>query len=274
MFRYPSVSLGDELEITIVPPPMPVAGPMPVVFVLDPFLTRETVVGWASVYGRYSEGAMPPALIASASGHPTTDENRFCMALRIRDLTPTAVTGREWQPRLGAGQGPKLLAAIASEIVPFIEANYKVSTDRTIVGWSLGGLFVVYALFHGPRVFSRYLAVSPSLWWNDRLPLNWPSQSAAGDLNASVFLGVGAEEEAPGGGWLSEGFSDETIAWFRQVTNFRAFVADLALRPNPGLRLHSVVFPDEFHMTVYPAAVARGLVWLFQPGATPVPRSK
>jgi pimeloyl-ACP methyl ester carboxylesterase len=187
------------------------------------------------------------------------------MALRIRDLTPTAVTGREWQPRLGAGQGPRLLAAIAHEIVPFIEQNFAVTTDRTIIGWSLGGLFTLYALFHEPKVFQRFLAVSPSLWWENGLPLRWEEEWAAAhdDLDARLFLAVGANEEAPGGGWRSEGFSDQIIAWFQQVTNFRAFSDRLAARRYPSLKLGSVIFPDEYHMTVYPAAVARGLVSLF-----------
>ena len=135
-----------------------------------------------------------------------------------------------------------------------------------MIGWSLGGLFALNALFHRPEIFSRYLIVGPSLWWENRLPFAWEKAWAAAhdDLPARVFLAVGSEEEAPGGGWLSEGFSDEIIAWFRQVTNFRAFTRALRARKYPGLRLDSVVFPGEYHMTVYPAAVARGLVKLFE----------
>jgi predicted alpha/beta superfamily hydrolase len=267
VFRYRSDALGDDLQVTVVPPTLPLTRPAPVLFVLDPFLTLDVVVGWSSVYGLYSTGAVPPAVVVGV-GHPTEDESRF-MALRIRDLTPTPVTVREWRPPLGAGQGPKLLAAIADEIIPFVEANFAVNGDRTVIGWSLGGLFALYALFHEPRVFSRYLVVSPSLWWEDRLPFRWEKQWAESspDLRARVFMAVGAREEAPGGGWLSEDFSDEIIAWFRQVTNFRSFVRRVKSRPYPNLDFDSIVFPDEYHMTVYPAAVARGLVRIF--GAAP-----
>jgi predicted alpha/beta superfamily hydrolase len=263
VFRYRSEALGDELEVTVVPPPLPSDRPAPVVVVLDPFLTLDVVVGWSNVYGLYSEGVIPPPVVVGI-GHPTDDEPRF-MALRNRDLTPTPVTVREWRPPLGAGQGPKFLRAIASEVMPFVEANFAVTGDRSVIGWSLGGLFALYALFHEPRIFSRYLIVSPSLWWEDRLPLVWEKQWAASarDLRARVFMAVGAREEAPGGGWLSEDFSDEIIAWFRQVTNFRVFARRLKSRAYPGLDFESVVFPDEYHMTVYPAAVARGLVRLF-----------
>ena len=139
--------------------------------------------------------------------------------------------------------------------------------DRTLIGWSLGGLFALYTLFHRPKTFRRYLAVSPSLWWDERLPLGWELAHAKSheDLRARLFLAVGSEEERPGGGWLSENFSDEIIAGFRQVSNFRALVRQLKSRRYPGLQFESVIFPGEYHMTVYPAAVARGLVDLFTP---------
>ncbi len=262
-FGYRSGALDDDLEVTVVLPEGAADTPAPVVFVLDPLLTLDVVVGWSRVYSRYSNGAVPP-LVVVGIGHPTRDEARF-MALRIRDLTPTPVTGRQWTPPLGAGRGQKMLAAIGDEIIPFIEANYAVTTDRTVIGWSLGGLFALSALFQEPRIFSRYLVVGPSLWWGDRLPLTWERDwaKAHGDLPARVFMAVGAREEAPGGGWLSEDFSDDLIAWFRQVSNFRSFVRRLKSRGYPSLQLDSVVFADEYHMTVYPAAIARGLVRLF-----------
>jgi predicted alpha/beta superfamily hydrolase len=265
IFVYRSMALDDDLEITVVPPATELETPAAVLFVLDPLLTLDVVVGWSRVYSRYSNGVVPPVTVVGI-GHPTSDEALF-MALRIRDLTPTPVTGRRWTPPLGAGRGPRFLSAIADEVIPFIERNFAVTADRTIIGWSLGGLFALSALFQQPRIFSRYLVVGPSLWWGDRLPLTWERDWAKThcDLAARLFMAVGAREEAPGGGWLSEDFSDELIAWFRQVTNFRTFVRRLKSRAYPGLQLDSVVFADEYHMTVYPAAVARGLVKLFAP---------
>jgi hypothetical protein len=197
-------------------------------------------------------------------GHATDDEHALTV-LRIRDFTPTAVHGRDWKPPLGAGNGPKLLAAIADEVMPFVEGTFAASADRTLIGWSLGGLFALNALFHRPGLFGRTLAVSPSLWWENRLPLTWERDWAAGhdDLPTRLFMSVGAREQDPGGGWLSEGFSDEIIAWFSQVTNFRTFVRRLKSRGYPNLRFDSTVFADEYHVSVYPAAVARGLVRLF-----------
>ena len=64
IFRYRSAHLGDDLEVTVVPPASAAGRLAPVLFVLDPFLMPETVVGWSRVYGRYSgrlfqKGAIP-----------------------------------------------------------------------------------------------------------------------------------------------------------------------------------------------------------------------
>jgi len=265
VYHFASTALGDTLEIAVVPPVTAAAGRFPVLFVLDPSLTLDTVVGWCGVYARYSDGAVPHTIVVGI-GYPTRDEREYA-GRRIRDLTPTAQTGSEWKPPLGAGHGPKLIEAIANEIIPFVEANYPAGSDRTVIGWSLGGLFALTALFRRPGLFQRYLIVSPSLWWDNRWAFAeeaaWAGSHA--DLPARLFMAVGSEEQTPSGGaWQSEGFSDEIIAWFRQVTNFRAFARRLKARHYASLRLNAVVFRDEFHMTVYPAAIARGLVKLFE----------
>src|SRR5437762_1463938 len=123
VFHHRSVKLGDTLEITVVPPvKLPKRGRAPVLYVLDPFLTLDTVVGWARVYERYAAGQVPGAFIVGI-GHPTDDEDDF-LYRRVRDLTPTPNSNPGWTPPLGAGQGTQFLDAIEDEIAPFVEANF------------------------------------------------------------------------------------------------------------------------------------------------------
>jgi uncharacterized protein len=57
------------------------------------------------------------------------------------------------------------LKALTQEIVPFIEANYRTSpSDRCLYGYSSSGFFVLYALFHQPDAFQRYIAGSGDLY--------------------------------------------------------------------------------------------------------------
>ena len=56
---------------------------------------------------------------------------------------------------------------IAEEVIPWTEENYKVSSRTAIMGESLAGLFVVDTFLHQPDMVQDYIAISPSLWWND-----------------------------------------------------------------------------------------------------------
>jgi predicted alpha/beta superfamily hydrolase len=50
-------------------------------------------------------------------------------------------------------------------LIPYINRSYKTNkTNNSIVGHSLGGLFVFYCLFKNDSLFTNYYALSPSLW--------------------------------------------------------------------------------------------------------------
>ena len=58
--------------------------------------------------------------------------------------------------------------------MPFIDEEYRtVQTDRGLYGFSMGGLFTVYTMLHHPDLFQRYIAGSPSLWWNDGITFTY-----------------------------------------------------------------------------------------------------
>jgi hypothetical protein len=56
---------------------------------------------------------------------------------------------------------------------------------------------------------------------------------------------------------------DEVMRKARMVSNLQELTNRLSSRGYPSLTLDSVVFPDEHHLTVFPAALSRGLVRLF-----------
>jgi predicted alpha/beta superfamily hydrolase len=87
---------------------------------------------------------------------------------RRRDLTgPTEVAGDlAVAPRVGGSAAFR--AFVRDELIPAIEARYRCTARRAIVGESLAGLFVVETLLLQPDLFERYVAISPSLWWNRR----------------------------------------------------------------------------------------------------------
>lgn len=85
---------------------------------------------------------------------------------RRRDLTgPTTVASDSAiAPRVGGSAAFRRF--IREELIPAIDARYRTTGERGIVGESLAGLFVVETFLRDPDLFTRYVALDPSLWWN------------------------------------------------------------------------------------------------------------
>ncbi|MFB9240498.1 alpha/beta hydrolase [Massilia antarctica] len=86
---------------------------------------------------------------------------------RRRDLTgPTTVASdKRIAPRVGGSAAFRQF--IRTELMPHIRSHYRTTADSGIVGESLAGLFIVETLLAEPALFDRYVAISPSVWWND-----------------------------------------------------------------------------------------------------------
>jgi predicted alpha/beta superfamily hydrolase len=185
-----------------------------------------------------------PQMILVGIGYGTEDPREW-RTTRRRDLTPTQVSDDE----LGvSGGAAAFLRFIREELMPLVNENYRTSSDNTLAGGSLGGLFALYALFHAPDTFQRYIIVSPSIWWGDRVTLEYEAGYAAdhSDLPAMVFMSVGGLEEPPG----SES---------QMISNMKELAERLRRRNYPSLHLETIVFDAETHVSVIAAATSRGL---------------
>lgn len=56
---------------------------------------------------------------------------------------------------------------LTQELMPEINKNYKTTSKTGIIGESLAGLFVMETFFLYPNSFDVYIAMDPSLWWNN-----------------------------------------------------------------------------------------------------------
>ena len=86
---------------------------------------------------------------------------------RRRDVTgPTEVEeDRKIAPRVGGSAAFRRF--IADELMPEIGRRYRVTDETGIIGESLAGLFIVETFFLQPELFDTYIALDPSLWWNN-----------------------------------------------------------------------------------------------------------
>ena len=92
---------------------------------------------------------------------------------RTRDLTPTNAS--MWRPdgteaKLPtSGGADRFLKFIETELIPRIEKDYRTQPYRVFAGHSFGGLFAIHAFLTRPEVFNAYIAVSPTMNWDNHL---------------------------------------------------------------------------------------------------------
>ncbi len=118
---------------------------------------------------------------------------------RKRDFTyPTTV--EEDKKRFPAtGHSDKFIAFIEKELQPYVDKKYRTNASKTIIGQSLGGLLATEILLKKPGLFSKYIIISPSLWWDNGSLLNLPSDTLHDPFpqKTDVYIGVGKEGLAP-----------------------------------------------------------------------------
>src|ERR1044072_4753775 len=87
---------------------------------------------------------------------------------RRRDMTgPTEnENDKKIAPRVGGSEAFRKF--IRDELMPQVKGRYRTTNERAIVGESLAGLFVVETFLLEPELFDTYIAIDPSLWWNDQ----------------------------------------------------------------------------------------------------------
>ncbi len=88
---------------------------------------------------------------------------------RNRDFTPThaPVQGASRFPT--SGSADRFLQFLETELFPLIDGEYRTHPYRLLCGWSLGGLLTAHTFLKSPDLFSAYIAISPSLWWDNQV---------------------------------------------------------------------------------------------------------
>ena len=127
---------------------------------------------------------------------------------RTRDLTPTK--WMETQPGSTTLQFPtsggadKFLKFIETELIPRIESQYRTQPYRIFAGHSLGGLFAIHAMMSRPELFNSYIAVSPSLQWDNQVLVKRAEEffKERKEFNKTLYVTLGNEKGA-----ITEGFN-------------------------------------------------------------------
>ena len=110
---------------------------------------------------------------------------------RKRDFTYPSNSVRDKLEYPMAGESNAFIQFIENEVQPLINTTYRVTSEKTLIGQSLGGLLATEILFKHPALFNNYIIVSPSLWWDDESLLAYSPKKRT--TPTSIYLAVGKE---------------------------------------------------------------------------------
>ena len=116
---------------------------------------------------------------------------------RRRDFTFPTTVEKDKKAYPTTGSSAKFIAFIEQELQPYIREKYSNNPSTTIIGQSLGGLLATEILLKKPSLFSSYIIVSPSLWWdNESMVAKAPSLlKSFPDNKVNIYISVGNEEK-------------------------------------------------------------------------------
>ena len=150
--------------------------------------------------------------------------------------------------KVKTGGAQTFLNFIKSELLPFIESNYRINnSNKLLSGYSFGGDFGLYVLFKEPGLFEKYLIGSPGVHFGDGIIYKYEEEyhKSHTELNAKVFISVG-------------GLEPYNYPEFKKITNI------IKSRNYDKLILETHVFEDEDHYSAAPGTYSRGLLKLYK----------
>ena len=240
-FTIDSKILSEARRINVYLPPGYAESPgarLPVLYMPDGGMAEDFLHVAGLVQVSAGNGTMRPFILVGI-------EN----TQRRRDMTgPTEnQNDKKIAPRVG-GSGA-FRKFIRDELMPQVEGRYRTTGETAIVGESLAGLFVVETFLLEPDLFDTYIALDPSLWWNDQKLVT----DAGGRLRARPKLAKAL--------YVASSGDDLRIGATQRL-------ADALGKDAPaGVRWHYERMPDEKHSTIYHPAALKAFRALFKPTA-------
>jgi len=213
----------------------------PVVYLLDGGLDEDFI----HIVGLYQFNSFPwinrikPSIIV---GIVNTD--------RRKDMTfPTSDTG-DIKRYPTSGHSELFISFLEKELLPFIRKTFRTNQTSTIIGESLGGLLATEILIKRSSLFSDYIIVSPSLWWDNGSLLEQSTTILQNNLlsEMKVYIGVGKEGLTPG----------DKPRIMEADANFLA--EKIKRSKNKKIKVYFEYLPKENHATIMHQAVFNAII--------------
>lgn len=163
---------------------------------------------------------------------------------RKRDLTYPTTIEKDKKDFPTTGGSAKFIAFIEKELQPYVTQKYKTNGRKIVIGQSLGGLLATEILLKKPYLFSDYLIVSPSLWWDNESLFSHMREfiKMQNEDKKRIFIAVGAE-------------GDKMVGDAKKLAG--------QIKDKKDMQTNIVEMPAENHLTILHNAAYKGLEVLF-----------
>ena len=162
---------------------------------------------------------------------------------RRRDLTGFTEVAKDKEIAPVVGGSDKFRAFIKDELFPEIIKRYRTTNEKSIIGESASGLFVMETFFLTPEMFDNYIAFDPSLWWNNHYLVRTAKEHLANfpiSEKRIWFASSNAEDISPYTKELAEIFKTENKASIQWKFSNE---------------------PKEKHTTIFRATKEKAIIW-------------
>ena len=166
---------------------------------------------------------------------------------RRKDLSgPTEIEeDKKIAPVIGGAE--KFRSFINDELFSEINKRYRTTTEKGIIGESLAGLFIVETFFIAPDMFDFYIAMDPSLWWNNHYLIRTAKDNLAKFPTNQKRL------------WFAGSKTKDISGFTNELSKI------LATQQLKNLSWKFSDEPKEKHNTIYRATKEKALIWSLSP---------
>ena len=226
-----------------------------VIYLMDGFSLEGTL---EAVYGNYWGHYLPHMILVGVSNRSN----------RVRDLTTSQIKMRRGSAfNSETGGAETFTKFMEEELIPYIDSKYPTMAYRTLIGHSYAGLFTINMLVNHAHIFQNYIAIDPSLDWDDQKLLKEVKEKLSTESyeGKSLFVSLAAEqlhmwnEEITMENIMDD--SSEFTLFPRSIIEFSNYTKS---QKQNGLNFSWKVYNEDLHGTVPLPSIRDGLIFLFE----------
>jgi len=226
----------------------------PVVYILDGETHLPTV---SVVQSYYSRGFTPEMILVGISNEQH----------RTRDLTISKISSRQGGAYTQeTGGAENFTNFLENELIPHIEKELPVTNYRTLIGHSYGGLFTINTLIHHQDLFTNYLAIDPSLDWDNQKLVKEAAILLKNNSykNKSLFISLGGPLHMQRNDITIDNIMDDNSDYTLFGRSNLEFTKITKSAKSSGLKTIWKLYKNDFHGTISFPSIKDGMISFFR----------